>query len=86
LRKARANSDCDNIEAYEASEYGTFDTKRRYPELTAFQVKSCKDPKLALNDLNRLSGIFFTGGDQAKHKASFINADGSDTAEMKLIR
>jgi cyanophycinase-like exopeptidase len=39
-----------------------------------------------LDDLNRITGIFFTGGDQDKHRSSFINSDNSDSEEMKVIR
>jgi cyanophycinase len=39
-----------------------------------------------IDDLNRITGIFFTGGDQARHKESFINADGKDSDEMAVIR
>ena len=35
--------------------------------------------------MNRITGIFFTGGDQSKHKASFIDSNG-DSEEMKIIR
>lgn len=63
LRKARANNDCDNIDKYEASEQGTYDTARRYPELTAYQIKACKDPSIVTDTLKRVTGIFFAGGD-----------------------
>ncbi|CDW75645.1 cyanophycinase-related exopeptidase-like protein [Stylonychia lemnae] len=86
LRKARQNNDCDNIQNYVASEYGEYDTKRRYPDLTNYQIQKCKDSRSLMDDLNRITGIFFCGGDQAKHKESFITSSGSDTDEMKIIR
>ncbi len=36
--------------------------------------------------MKRITGIFFSGGDQVKHKDSFINADGTDSEEMAIIR
>jgi cyanophycinase len=41
---------------------------------------------LALADINRITGIFFAGGDQSKHKLSFLTASGQDYDEMKVIR
>ncbi len=86
LRKARANNDCDNMEQYVASEYGTYDSARRYPDLNNVQIQACKNPNSVLDSLNRITGIFWSGGDQSKHKLSFLSASGEDTEEMKIIR
>jgi cyanophycinase len=85
LRKAREMKDCENIDYYVGTTYGEYDTKRRYPELNEQQIQACKSPESVFADLNRISGIFFTGGDQSLHKSSFIDSKG-DSAEMKIIR
>lgn len=53
-----------------------------YPDLAAEQIAFCKDNASALNqELMKLDGIFFTGGNQTRHLESFITKQAIDSAQ-----
>ncbi|WP_269532969.1 cyanophycinase [Chitinimonas sp. BJYL2] len=84
-RKALGN--CGTLQAKVETEYGNFDVARRYTDLFNKQMAACQSPATTVQaDLNRITGIHFVGGNQAKHKEAFINANGTDTAEMAILR
>jgi len=64
FRKALDKGNCDNIQQYVAEEYGEYDTDRRYPEMAALRTNSCNNRDALYKDLFRITGVFFTGGDQ----------------------
>ncbi|MEZ4299399.1 MAG: cyanophycinase [Polyangiaceae bacterium] len=84
-RLAVSAGDCEELEAHFESEYQLYDAKRRYPELFAEAEQACQDPAGVVSLVDGLSGVFFTGGDQAKHKGSLIS-QGADSAEMAALR
>ena len=51
------------MEQYIADENKEFDTSRRYVDLSKDHIQSCQDPSKTLNDLKRITGLFFSGGD-----------------------
>lgn len=84
-RLAVDGGDCAKLEALLESEYQLYDAKRRYPDLFEQLAAACGDPAGVSALVEGLTGVFFTGGDQAKHKASLITG-GADTAEMATLR
>lgn len=84
-RHALDAGDCATLDAFLESDYQLFDGARRYPELHAQLQAACADPAGVLAEIAGLSGVFFTGGDQARHKASLI-IGGADTLEMAALR
>ena len=84
-RHALDASDCAALDTFLESDYQLFDGARRYPELHAQLQAACADPAGVLAEIAGLGGVFFTGGDQARHKASLISG-GEDTAEMAALR
>lgn len=84
-RLAADAGDCSKLDALLESEYQLYDAERRYPELFDQLAGACADPASVSALIEGLTGVFFTGGDQAKHKASLIAA-GEDTAEMATLR
>jgi cyanophycinase len=57
-----------------------------YPERVAKQQEYCLQPNLMLNDIAKVQGIFFNGGDQSLTLAAVKNSDGTDSRELALIR
>ncbi len=87
-RHALDASDCAALDAFLESDYQLYDSARRYPEQHAQLQAACADPAGVLDQIAGLDGVFFTGGDQARHKATLIREDGedSDTPEMAALR
>ena len=89
FRQALDNSDCANTRYYYDSYANTnasgdyYNTDQIYPDLAQQQQAFCTGNGASLAAaLQGLSGIFFTGGDQARHLESFVTKDaaGSYTA------
>jgi cyanophycinase len=63
-----------------------------YPDLAAQQIAFCKNSASALNqELMKLDGIFFTGGNQTRHLESFItkqsiNSVQSSSEQLRLLQ
>ncbi|MFZ6819225.1 hypothetical protein [Undibacterium sp. Ji22W] len=53
-----------------------------YPDLAAQQIAFCKNNASVLNqELMKLDGIFFTGGNQTRHLESFVTRKSMDSAQ-----
>jgi len=84
-RHALDAGDCGGLVTALEQDYQLYDVARRYPELYVQLQAACADPASVLAQLADLDGLFFTGGDQARHKASLVGKDG-DTAELAALR
>lgn len=82
MRRAIDKQNCDAINLYYDS-YANTRTSRSYfhgalvyPDLALLQHTQCENNAALLNQtLARLNGIYFSGGDQARHLESFITRD-----------
>lgn len=92
LRRALDAGDCEHL-AIDYSIYAQHGTGRQYlhmdqlfPDLHALRRSACADRGASLNrDLERIDGIFFTGGDQARHLDSLAGPLGP-SAQLQIIR
>lgn len=84
-RKSVDQNGCDKLLQNIEEAYLFYGSEVRYPELTKQHLAACQDPKSVLDAVNGLTGFFFAGGDQAKHKGALITG-GVDSAEMAAIR
>ncbi len=82
LRKAIDAGDCANTATYYTRNANTqasgsyFHMDQVFPDLAELQRTSCLNNAATLNTtLQGLDGIFFTGGDQARHLESFVTRD-----------
>lgn len=64
----------------------SFNREQIYPQRTAKQAQYCQQPQLMLNAIANAQGIFFNGGDQSLTLAALKLPDGSDSAELALIK
>jgi len=84
-RKSVDQSGCERLVQNIEEAYQLYGSELRYPELTTQHLAACQDPRSVLDAMSGLTGFFFGGGDQAKHKGSLISG-GGDTPEMAAIR
>ncbi|MES3026066.1 MAG: cyanophycinase [Pseudomonadota bacterium] len=92
LRRALDAGDCAHL-AIDYSVYAQVGTGRQYlhmdqlfPDLDALRRQACADQGAALNrDLERIDGIFFTGGNQARHLDSLVGRTGP-SAQLQILR
>ena len=80
LRQAIDHGDTDNVHIHYAafantgSAGGHFHMDMLFPDLAQQQREHCRNGGAALNaQLQRLDGIFFSGGDQARHLESLLS-------------
>lgn len=64
----------------------SFHRRDIYPERVEKQKRYCEIPALMLQDIKSAQGIFFNGGDQSLTLAALKYSDGSDSAELTLIK
>ncbi len=79
MRSALDKQDCANLNLYYDSYANTsaslsqFHGSLVYPDLAKLQYADCKNNAVLLNQtLSKLNGLFFSGGDQARHLESFV--------------
>jgi cyanophycinase len=84
MRKAIDAADCQNLPIYYTAYANTasvgsyFHMDQVFPDLADLQLSMCSQNAAEFDrTLGQLDGIFFTGGDQARHLESFITRDGS---------
>ena len=84
LRKAIDAGDCANTQFYYDSYANTnasgdyFNMGQVYPDLAALQTGYCANSGATLNAaIQGLSGIYFGGGDQARHLKSLVTKNGA---------
>ena len=82
FRQALDANDCSNLRYYYDSyantnpERAVYHADLAFPDLAALQQTMCENDGEALNaTLNRLNGIYFSGGNQARHLESLVNKD-----------
>lgn len=82
FRQALDADDCSNLRYYYDSytnsklERGVYHADLLFPDLAAQQQAFCADHGRTLNaTLNRLNGIYFSGGNQARHLESLVAKD-----------
>jgi len=82
FRQALDANDCSNLRYYYDSyantkpERAVYHADLSFPDLAAQQQTMCANKGQALNaTLNRLNGIYFSGGNQARHLESLVNKD-----------
>ena len=63
LRKAKSAKDCEHLDQYLWKSVGEFDTARRYPDLHQQRVATCQDNTHLMGVLDKIGGLFFSGGD-----------------------
>jgi cyanophycinase len=98
FRTALDTGDCAHAAIYYsayssvAAERPNFHMDKVFPDLAALQNTDCQDNAKTLNtQLQTLDGVFFTGGNQARHMQSFITRDqqGNYTeisAQLKILQ
>jgi cyanophycinase len=97
-RQALDAQDCANVRYYYDS-YANSNPSRPvyhadllYPDLSALQQSLCANNAMLLNaTLERLNGIYFSGGDQARHLESLLTKDSSGhytvpSAQLTILR
>ncbi len=84
MRKAIDAAGCQNLPIYYTAYANTasvgsyFHMDQVFPDLADLQLSMCSQNAAEFDrTLGQLDGIFFTGGDQARHLESFITRDGS---------
>ena len=98
MRRAIDQQDCDAVNLYYDSYANTrasrsyFHGALAYPDLAQLQYAQCENNATLLNQtLSRLNGLYFSGGDQARHLESFVtrNDRGQYTqisAQLEILR
>jgi len=85
VRRARQEDNCDALAHYQASELGSHDRQRVWPELYEKQIAFCHNREQGLELLDQVDGVFLNGGDQWLTLHAFRHPDGSATAELELL-
>ena len=98
MRQALDRDDCNAVDLYYDS-YANTRNARSYihsalvfPDLAAQQRRFCENHGALLNTaLKELSGIYFSGGDQARHLESFVSKDAQGqytviSAQLAILR
>lgn len=98
MRQALDRDDCKALDLYYDSYANTrsarsyFHSALVYPDLAAQQHRFCDKHGALLNaTLKQLSGIYFSGGDQARHLESFVSKDSKGqytviSAQLSILR
>ena len=76
---------CDNLATIRA-QHQLFYREYIYPDRTQQQYRYCKQPTLMLDDIKRVQGIFFNGGDQSLTLAALLTATQQASPELQLIK
>lgn len=76
---------CEKLAELRAAN-GSFNREAIYPNRTALQKTVCQDPQQLYQQITRVQGIFFNGGDQSLTLAALLNEDGTDSKELQLIK
>ncbi|PWF47834.1 hypothetical protein C7C56_013820 [Massilia glaciei] len=92
LRRALDAGDCAHL-AIDYSAYAQVGSGRQYlhmdqifPDLDARRRQACADQAAGLNrDLERIDGIFFSGGNQARHLDSLVGRHGP-SVQLQILR
>lgn len=92
LRRALDANDCAHlpIDYSSYAQVGTvaraFHSDRLFPDLAAQQVRACENNAAALNrTLASLHGVFFTGGNQARHRDSLMSG-ALPSPQLEILR
>lgn len=93
FRAALDADDCDNLRYY-SNRYNNATPERKmyhpdllFPDLAKQQRAYCADHGQALNGLlNRLNGIYFSGGNQARHLESLITKDAAGDYSLPSVQ
>ena len=98
MRQALDRNDCQAVDLYYDAYANTrsarsyFHSALVYPDLAAQQRSLCENRGALLNaTLKELSGIYFSGGDQARHLESFVSKDAQGrytvaSAQLDILR
>lgn len=77
---------CDALTDYLATEHGTFQRERIYPDLMQQLQRFCQNgTKAAVEQIRKADGIFFNGDDQSLLLKAFQLDDGSESEELQQI-
>lgn len=57
-----------------------------YPDLAAAQLAACRSPQALLDMVDRLQGVFFSGGDQWRLRQAFFDNEDQPNAWLKKLR
>ncbi len=85
VRRAREHGDCDNLSAHQASELGSHDRQRVWPEHFEQQLKFCRSSDAGLEIVDQIDGLFLNGGDQWLTLHAFRGPDGKATPELERV-
>lgn len=98
MRQALDRNDCNAVDLYYDSYANTrsarsyFHSALVYPDLAGQQRRFCENHGALLNaTLRELSGLYFSGGDQARHLESFVSKDAQGqytvvSAQLAILR
>ncbi|GAB3023629.1 cyanophycinase [Bowmanella dokdonensis] len=65
---------------------GSFNREALYTQRAELQQQYCQQPDRMAEQLGRVQGVFFNGGDQSRTLAALTQSDGSDSPELALIK
>lgn len=85
VRRAREADQCDNLAAFQATELGSHQRQRVWPEAFQRQLEFCQDRDAGVALIDRIDGLFLNGGDQWLTLHAFRHPDGSPTPELERI-
>ncbi|WP_143824561.1 cyanophycinase [Neiella marina] len=85
-RRANQGADCQQLPQLHATIQGVHNRAAVYPDLVELQQQHCHKPELTLAMIEQADGIFINGGDQSLTVQAFRHSDGSDSAELTLIK
>ncbi|MBD1388490.1 cyanophycinase [Neiella sp. HB171785] len=86
LRRVNDDHRCEQLAAYHQRIQGVHNRQAVYPDLVSLQQRHCQQPELTLALIEQADGIFVNGGDQSLTVQAFRHSDGSDSAELALIK
>ncbi|QSX29199.1 cyanophycinase [Shewanella cyperi] len=77
---------CDILNLLGSQHNGYFDRMRVYPKLTEQQTVLCQEPGSLYSELEAIDGLFLSGGDQTLTLAAWLNADGTPSQALSILR
>ncbi|MDU0112016.1 cyanophycinase [Psychrosphaera aquimarina] len=84
--KGNRDSICKDINQVRSDIQGSFNREYVYPDLAQKQFQACLNPDAIISTIQDADGLFINGGDQSLTLQAFINADGSDSQILHIIK
>jgi cyanophycinase len=84
LARAIMNGRCEDLDALRASEHGSWDRARIYPDGNDAQRRACADPASLIRAIDGADAVFLNGGDQSLQYRAWI-VDGKPTPAYERL-